>query len=397
MLDLGKLRHHTQALDKGDDTARRQAVLSLKDHDAKEWATAPPDVMDPLIASLQQQLRSETKQTFIRKEVVTILGNMGLHSEPAMPQLIELLQEGKPEGIREAAAAALGTIGRALIDSGCSDQKVRTALSVLWLSPTHSRISQVQVAIALCKLKIDAPGLLRFLTSTLMANQDASLRKSAAEALAWCGKNEVDVVPALLTAALNDKDDKVRQIAEAGLLQLNLSHEKASHLCSKQLKDSSYAETALRNCGQLAVPALIEALGMDDSETRQKAARTLGCLGELAAEAVPALTRALHDKNLDFRLAAAKGLWNITKKAELVVPVLVDLLEEKGAATLEASEPRRRFLQTVIEALSRMGPLAKSAMSALTKKTKDKNRLISESALSALKGIAPSLAIKGIR
>jgi HEAT repeat protein len=169
----------------------------------------------------------------------------------------------------------------------------------------------------------------------------------------------------LLTAALNDKDEKVREVAEAGLAQLHLSHEKAIHLCLKQLKDSCYAETALRNSGQLAVSALIKALGTKDSGTREKAARTLGCLGESAAEAIPALTLALHDKDLDVRLAAAKGLWNITKNAEVVVPVLVGLLEENGAVASDAGELRRRYLQTVIEALWRMGPAAKGAIPAL--------------------------------
>ena len=49
---------------------------------------------------------------------------------------------------------------------------------------------------------------------------------------------------------------------------------------------------------------------------------------------------------------------------------------------------RRRFLQTVMEALWRIGPPAKAAMPALVAKSKDKNRLISESAFSALRKIA---------
>jgi HEAT repeat protein len=283
---------------------------------------------------------------------------------------------------------------RALGEIGCADQRVRTALVDLWLSPIQSENSRIKVAIVLCKLKIEARDLARVLTSTLATNKDASLRKSAAEALAWCSENEPDVVPVLLTAALNDKDEKVREVAEAGLAQLHLSHEKAIHLCLKQLKDSCYAETALRNSGQLAVSALIKALGTKDSGTREKAARTLCCLGESAAEAIPALTLALHDKDLDVRLAAAKGLWNITKNAEVVVPVLVGLLEENGAVASDAGELRRRYLQTVIEALWRMGPAAKGAIPALIDMTKDKNRHISESARSALKEIAPTVANK---
>ena len=170
-------------------------------------------------------------------------------------------------------------------------------------------------------------------------------------------------------------------MAQAGLDQMRLSHKQAIHLCCRQLGDSSYAEAALRKSGQLAVPALIEALGSEEPAIRVKAARTLGCLGEVAAEAAPALTTALHDNDLDGRLAAVKGLWNITKTADVVVPALVDLLHvQKRAADLEAGETRRRFLQTVMEALRRIGPPATAAVSALTAMTKDNNRPIRESA-----------------
>jgi HEAT repeat protein len=420
MLDLDTVDEYTKALGKGDDTLRRQAIHFLKERNERDWETAPVKVIRSLVDSLRHQLLNGMKQAFFRHDVVTILGNMGSRSEPAVPQLVELLAEEMPDGLREAAAIALGKIGkkavlaveplinllahgrtnlavqgvRALGDIGCADQRVRAALINLWLSSTQSKNGQVQVAIALCKLKIDAMGLASFLTSTLVANQDASLRKSAAEGLAWRSKNEVDVVPALFTAARNDKDEKVRQAAQAGLARLRLTEDKAVHLCSKQLKESSYAEAALRKSGVLAVPALIEALGTQEGAIREKAARILGTLGESAAPAVPALTRVLHDKDPLVRLAVAKGLWNITKDAQVVVPVMVTLLSEKWAAASDAGESRRKYLQTVIEALQRIGPSAKAAISALTEKAKDKNRHISESALSALKEIAPAVVNK---
>ena len=138
------------------------------------------------------------------------------------------------------------------------------------------------------------------------------------------------------------------------------------------------AETALRKSGPLAVPVLIEAFGEEANVTRVKAARILGCLGDLAAEAIPALTTALQDSDSNIRLAAAKALWNI-QKAEVVVPVLVHLLHKTQTADFEDGECRRRFLQTVIEALSRIGPPAKTAVPALIDLMKDKNRLVSES------------------
>jgi HEAT repeat protein len=400
MLDVGLLRHDIKALS-DDDTAKRRAIDSLKHYSQDDWANVPHKVIHPVIESLQHQLQNEANRPLIRQEIVLLLGNMGARAEPVIPQLIELLQDGHPDGVREPAAVAKknghATLSvqavRALGNIGCATEMVRTALVNLWLSTTHSQNGQIQTALALCKLRIDASGLLRFLTTALVTNQDADLRKSAAEALALCSKNGLDVVPALLLAAVKDKDEEVRRIAEAGLVQLRLSHAKASQVCTEQLKKSLYAEMALKSCGAVAVPALIEALGSEDAATREKAARAIGHLGELAAEAIPALTSALHSKNLEFRLAAAKCLWNISKNAEVVTPVLVDLLERKWTAS-DADNARRMYLQTVMEALWRIGPPAEAAIPALIEKTKDKNRLISESACSALREIAPTMLSK---
>jgi HEAT repeat protein len=421
MLELAQLHQHIKTLHSGDESTRRQVLHTLRNHEPQEWEKVPEEVVHSLVEALKSQLLNGMKRPFLRQEVAIILGKIGAPSEPAIPQLIELVQEGVPDGIREAAAAALGKIGkkakaavdplvhllasgrstlaiqavRALCEIGCADHRVRNALTQLWLAPNQSQSSQVHVAIAFCKLKLEAVNLLKFLTHTLVASQDAGLRKLAAEALALCNKNKTDVVPALVTVALTDKNDDVRLVAQKSLDELGLSQEKAIQLCARQLHDSTYAEAALRKSGPQAVPALVLALKTEEeATTREKAARILGSLGEVALEAVPALTKTLTDKVVDIRLASAKALWNITKKADDIVPVLIDLLDEKKTAPLESSEERRRFLQTVIEALWRIGPAAKAAIPALNKKAKDDNRLIKESALSALKDIAPPAPTK---
>jgi HEAT repeat protein len=391
MLDLQQMHQHILAWDSGNDANRRRTIQSLKHLGPQDWAGVPVKGVHALVQSLRQHLESDMKQAFMRQEVVTILGNIGPPSEPTVPILIALLDEGNPDGVREAAATAIGKIGG---ESRAADHKVRAALLHLWQSPGNTQDSLVRLGKTLCKLKIDAKGLVRFLTNILMVDQDAALRTAAAEALAWCNKNEPDVVPALLSTALNDRREEVRQRAQASLDQLGLSNEKAIQLCAKQLNECPYAETALRKSGQAAVPALIETLRAQELGTRAKAVRILSSLGESAAAAIPELTNALHDRDFDLRLAAAKCLWNITKKAELAVPVLVSLLEKDLAAPQGAEETRRRFLQTVMEALQRIGPPAQAAVAALTDKAKDKNRLVSESAVSALKVIAPALTLK---
>ena len=428
MIEQAQVQSHIQALIKGDEPARRDAIRALKQQDERDWVGAPAKLVNTLIETLRHQLpkgqNGEAKPPLVRQEAVVILGHLGARAEAVVPQLIELLEPGTSDGIREAASTALGKIGkeakvavdaliavltpecrvplaarvaRALGEIGCADHRVRTALTNLWLLPMDDQNSRMQIAIALCKLKIDARGLLPHVTKTLVANQNMALRKAAAEALAWCSKTDLDVVPAL-TAALKEEDEDLLRLAKAGLDQLRLTQEKAIQLCAKQLEESLYAETALRKSGPIAVPALIEALSATEPIAREKAARTLGGMGEAAAAAAPALTKVLSDKNTAVRLSAAKALWGIAKNADLVVPVLADLLKAKWSSAADVGEERRRFLQSVIESLCRIGPPAKGAVAALNEKAKDDNRLIRESAQRALREIAPEPVKKaGVR
>lgn len=418
MLEIRQLQKHILALEDVDETSKREALQSLRDHNEQEWATVPDPVIHALVKSLKDQLVSAMKQPMVQKEIALILGNVGPRSKTALPQLIELLHQGVPDHVREVAVTAIGRIGdesklsvgplvqllsiarpalsiqtiRALGNLGCADERVRSALLDLWLSPLQHQNGKAQVAIALCKLHIPSQNVIGTLTKTLVTSQETSLRRAAAEALGWCSKSDAEVVPALLTASLSDKNEEIRQMAQAGLDRMGLSHEKAAQLCSRQLGTSIYAEVALRKSGQVAVAYLIKALGSEDPAIQLKAAHILGSIGEEAAGAASALASALHDGPLDVRLAAAQGLWNITKTADLVVPALVDLLEVKEIADLEADETRRMFVQTIMEALSRIGPPAKAAVSAITAWAKDKNRHIREAAITALQSIAPTVA-----
>ena len=145
------------------------------------------------------------------------------------------------------------------------------------------------------------------------------------------------------------------------------------------------------HCGELAIPALVEAVGASDPGVSEKAILLLSLLAEQAQVAVPAITKSLNDKDMYVRLAAAKGLWNITKEPTHAVPALIKLLDEKAFASPDG-EDRRRFMQTVIEALGRIGPEAQDAVPALTKKSKDKNRHVAASAAFALKSISAPVA-----
>jgi HEAT repeat protein len=412
MINRQQLRNHILALQKGDNALKRQTFQALRDQGEGGWADAPDDDALSLVEALRVQLCGEPKGQHYQREAATVLGNMGARSGPAVPQLVELLGEGVPDAVREAAATALGQIGkpasaaagplvkllassrpalsaravRALGHIGCADAAVRSALVGLWLAPQQFEGSKVQAAIALCRLGIGAPNLLETLAKALVASPEVPLRKAAAEALAWCGPADPGVVPALLLAVLSDKHDGVRAAAQAGLDRMTLTPEKAVVPCAGQLGASPYAEAALRKSGLKAVPALVKALAAGRPGIRAAASRALGGIGTAAGEAAPALAEALGDADPEVRLAAAKGLWDVTNVADQAVPALIKLLKARAAAPGIGDE-RRKFLQTVMEALGRIGPPAAGAVPALTAMTKDGNRHVRETALAALQKI----------
>lgn len=423
---MNRTKKHIDALNANDDATRWEGVRTLKALDASHWDAATADEVHALVEALCQQLprRSESSgarlPTHLRRDVAFILGKLGERAADSVTTLMELLKEDEPEGIREAAATALGDLGAvarpaipgllavltpncrvplavrvacALGEIGGSDARVRSALSDLWRSTVSRPITQIQISLPLCKLKVDAPGLLPTLAAGAVAGPNASHRVSACESLAWCCKTQLSVLPAL-TAATHDEDELVRKAATAALEKLGVSLPKAIQACVKQLKDCPHSVTALRRTGVLGVTGLIKALEDDEPSVRESAAKILSSIGEPAVQAAPALLKTLRDRCSEVRLSAAKALWNITKKPDAVVPALASLLTAKISPATDDSEVRRRFLQSVIEALGRMGPAAQEAVPSLLEISEDDNRLVRESAVRTLRQIAPVAAAK---
>src|ERR1700722_10702061 len=151
MLDTQELQDQLLALDHVEEASRRQAMQSLKQHDRQAWASVPVNIIHTIVKSLQNRLQGVLGYPSIRQDVATVLGNIGPLAKSAVPELIELLQNGVPDGIRAVTVIALGKIGKeatgaidplitllsknrptlavpiikALSDIGCADKRVR--------------------------------------------------------------------------------------------------------------------------------------------------------------------------------------------------------------------------------------------------------------------------------
>ena len=177
----------------------------------------------------------------IREEAVATLGKIGTKAKSAAPHLHKMLPNSRTTLSLRIILALGNMVG--------GDHKVHAALIDLWATPDQSHANQVQVALALCKLRLEAKGLVNFLIHTLAAKQESSVRQVAAEAFGWRDKNEVEVVPILLMTALQEKDEKVRLKVEASLTQLKLTRDKAIRLCPSSSRNQSMRR---RPCGTAA-------------------------------------------------------------------------------------------------------------------------------------------------
>jgi HEAT repeat protein len=199
------------------------------------------------------------------------------------------------------------------------------------------------------------------LEAALKDGKTARTRQAAAITL---GSRRSDAAPSApaLKAALGDREFVVRFAAAQALVQVGLRG----------------GESAA------AVPVLIEGLKHDDEKVRSEASQTLVSVGEPAKAAIPDLKRLLGDKKPAVALEAALALVEIVPAdAADAVPVLTRGL---GAADSEAIRAAR--------ALTKLGPVAKSAIPELIKKFDAKNVHLRLAAAEAAARIDPAQADK---
>ena len=242
----------------------------------------------------------------IRSTVIRALQIMGHDAYPAIPALIEILNNDESPKVQVQAAFALPRISHepvvinALLDAlDSSDEYVSTQAT--WgleaIGPDAKAI---------------VPSLLEMLNSA-----DPVKRSNAAGVLSYISSSP-EVVDALINS-LRDEDDFVRSSAAFSLFRIGPDAEPA-------------------------IPDLIIALGDEVARVRSGAVRALGAIGTPASDAIPHLIGLLDDEDDDVMSSAARALGQMGPLAKDALPKLEEL-------ALEMSEDEGYQYRTLKDAI----------------------------------------------
>jgi HEAT repeat protein len=169
------------------------------------------------------------------------------------------------------------------------------------------------------------PHLITSARHTCLAAMLFSLLASAA----W-GQDQADPRISALMQELNQSDYFVRWRAAKALLKIGSYSRAAIPALIEALKIdegdiSERARDALVRSGPDAVPVLIKALADRDSVVSSKAIEILAAIG---APAAPALIEALKNRDKDVRRGVLEALNQIGPKTKAAVPILIELMKD---------------------------------------------------------------------
>lgn len=190
-------------------------------------------------------------------------------------------------------------------------------------------------------------------------SNDARFHVEAARALGNIGSHSPAVVPELLRLLKQDSDVLVRTEAARALGKIGEGAVAASRALAAVLADAG--------CGDTLRGEAAWALARVDPTSRGTAA---------------ALLAAADDRSGHVGVCAAEALWKVSGEPDRSVQALAARLADPGVRG------------AAVQALYRIGPKAKAAVSALLAAAKTKDRLFRESVVMALRKIDPDAADK---
>ncbi len=267
----------------------------------------------------------------------------------------------------------------------------------------------------------------------LLGDKDADTRELAGKVLrssvGRMGSKAKEAVPALVEAMGDTKDpERSTRVYAAQALGRMGAESRAAIPALREVVldlggwDSSPACAAARALwgigpeGRAIVPELMERLGSEDAETRERAAVALGGMAPGAKMAIPALAELLGDEDSDVRFAAATALLDMRSEIEGALPAVTKIMRSEDAdrrssasLILDSMGPRAVPLLTemlrheeddvremAVGLAGQMGPDAAETIPVLVelmKDTDEEHYRISSDAVYALREMGPAAKV----
>ncbi len=387
-------------------------IAALENEKAAYWATVALEQMGPRAAEAVPTLSRLVNHSDpeVRLQALMTLAAVGEAARPATPQIIDRLKNDPLNGVRYAAAYALGRIGvdaqaqASLNETARSDNLMLAMVSAWALAQAHPQDKQIATHAA----NLIVSGL---------KSEDPTLQAAAARILAESKISTAITTPALESALATTSPEVVAQAIEAFAAQ----GAKAVPRITAALDNEKLRPYALKIISQIgadaaeAVPALIKALDGADAETRAELHFALAAIGPASAPAAPKLVEALASDDNQVKYSAIYALGRIGEQArDAAYQDLVQLLATDDQFTRIAAvwamvrlDPGRPELaekavplltealksdreEVRAEAASTLGELGKHAQPAapaLKKALQDPSTAVQEAARAALERI----------
>jgi HEAT repeat protein len=294
------------------------ATAALKESKARYWGLLLLGEVGPAAKSAVPDIIAlfADERPEVRRQAAMTLGEIGPASKDAVPALIKMLDD-KEAAASFSAAFALGKIGDPRANAAL--EKKMAGNGPLFLR-TVCAWALIQINPDDAKMTDEAVKLL----GESMKSQDVRVRRGAARGLADL-KRPPEKAAGMLIAAMGDTDPLVLESVAHALAKMGAGHvsEIAAALADKGRKDC--AVRTLVNLGpqcESAVPQLASALGDSGPMFRREALFALAKIGPPAATVLPKIQAELNDETPEVQYAAIYALGKIGPAAKSAAPAL---------------------------------------------------------------------------
>jgi RNA polymerase sigma factor (sigma-70 family) len=323
-----------------------------------------PGVVDALMQALYDE------DFNVRASAASSLADLGEDGKVAIPRLIEMLTEERPnlptkepdgrpryQGdpypiYLQLIASALGRFGPDAKDAVPALIKLYRQGDIYSVTPPpmQSPLPPNSTVVTVRMSAVQALGQIGAVTDDViqiftdaMADEEDGLPQCAFRALRRIGPKGIAALPELIKK-LNDKYEVVCLSAATTIKEIGPDARAAVPtlvdmlLNNENAKRRTFATYPLSVMGPEpgVIPALVKAMNDDDEDVRCAAIRAFSTIGLEDDEAVSAIFSALQDESKEVQLSAASVLAKAGKHFEPALTVLIDLLGSDKQAALTA-------------------------------------------------------------